>query len=295
MKFTKLVIFAISAILLQSCVDAIEIELPPVNEKIVVEGGIEEGGYPYVFLTINTPYFEQIDTMTLINMLIMDAEVTVSDGTDTVQLNPDIDVWRFPYFVYRSQDMIGESGKTYYLNIEANDTKVSARTIIPESVPIDSIWFDLNTDSDSLGFIWFTFKDPDTLGNFYRVFSKTLGKDSIFVSMFYSTIEDKIINGAADNRIRVYRGSNDEIDDEEDEDRWYFMIGEKVVIKFCTIDAIHFNFWDSYQNDRGTLGNPFAAATYIQSNIEGNGLGIWGGYGVFQEVFEVKIDTTILE
>jgi len=291
----RIIIYFVSAMLFHGCVDAIEVDLPPLVEKIVVEGAIEEGSNPYVFLTKNTPYFEPIDTMTLMNMLLMDAIVSVSDGTDTVILEPMIDMWRFPYLYYGSKKMIGEAGKNYFLSVEANDEKVSSRTVIPESVLIDSMWFELENDKDSLGLIWFTFEDPDTLGNFYRVFSKTLGKDSIFLTMQFSTIEDKIINGAADNRVGVYRGTNDEIDDQEDMERWYFKIGERVVIKFCTMDNVHFDFWDSYQNDRSSLGNPFAAPTYVQSNIEGKGLGIWGGYGVYLDTFEVKIDSLILE
>jgi hypothetical protein len=60
----------------------------------------------------------------------------------------------------------------------------------------------------------------------------------------------------------------------------YFEVGDTVSIKFCTIDKAHFDFWNSFQDETFNSANPFASATQqIQSNIQGNGLGIWGGYG----------------
>jgi hypothetical protein len=47
------------------------------------------------------------------------------------------------------------------------------------------------------------------------------------------------------------------------------------------MDKAHYEFWNSFQDEVLNTGNPFASSvTVIKSNILGDGLGIWGGYGV---------------
>ena len=58
------------------------------------------------------------------------------------------------------------------------------------------------------------------------------------------------------------------------------MLKYTIVIKFCTIDLPHFNFWESFEIAAFNEGNPFSAPATINSNIQGGGIGVWGGYGV---------------
>jgi hypothetical protein len=47
------------------------------------------------------------------------------------------------------------------------------------------------------------------------------------------------------------------------------------------MDRQSFEFWSSYQDEVLNSTNPFASSlSDVRSNIEGDGLGIWGGYGV---------------
>jgi len=60
-----------------SCQEEIFIEFPNEAQKIVVEGGIENGMPPYVLLSKNQGYFDEINSNTYNNLFINDAEVIV--------------------------------------------------------------------------------------------------------------------------------------------------------------------------------------------------------------------------
>ena len=69
----------------------------------------------------------------------------------------------------------------------------------------------------------------------------------------------------------------------------YFNIGDTVSIKFCTIDKDHYEFWNTFQDEVLNTVNPFASSlSVIKSNIQGDGLGIWGGYGVSYYTLIIK-------
>ena len=76
-----------------SCQEEIFIEFPNEAQKIVVEGGIENGMPPYVLLSKNQGYFDEINSNTYNNLFINDAEVIVwtlnENGiADSVYLQP---------------------------------------------------------------------------------------------------------------------------------------------------------------------------------------------------------------
>ena len=78
-------------LVLFSCREEITLDLPQIDEQMVVQGSIENGFPPYIILTRNQGYFDPIDNNTFNNLFIDDAEITVwtkhSDGTiDSVYL-----------------------------------------------------------------------------------------------------------------------------------------------------------------------------------------------------------------
>lgn len=56
-------------------------------------------------------------------------------------------------------------------------------------------------------------------------------------------------------------------------------MGDVIVVKFCTIDKAHYEFWRTFETAVAGVSNPFAAPTTVRTNVKG-GLGIWGGYGI---------------
>src|ERR1051326_6640650 len=136
-----------------SCEKEITVDLPQPKDKIVVEGHVEPGQKPYVILTKNQAYFSPVDSATLYNSIIQNGFVTLSDGVSTDTLTLTLDLNYLPPIIYRARNMTGVVGRSYHLTVVANGKTLTANTIIPQPVPLDSLWFQLYGTSDSLGFI----------------------------------------------------------------------------------------------------------------------------------------------
>lgn len=269
----------IGVLLLFSCEKNITVDLPVTEQKIVVEGYIETGEKAIVTLTKTSAFFAPVDSASLFSYLIWgsSAIVTVSDGTISEQLSPVIDTNQYIPLVYKSQTLTGQEGKTYTLTVVVDGKTLTAVTTIPHAVALDSVWYKEQEGRDSLGFAWAHLTDPDSLGNCYRWFAKRIGKDKRFLAPIGSVFEDKFINGKSFD-FAYNRGSEpNTFDDEDENSRGYFSLGDTIAIKFCTIDRTHFDFWRIEEVQVSNNGNPFAAPAPIPTNING-GIGIWGGY-----------------
>ena len=73
-------------ILLASCEKEVKVDLKTGDPSLVVEGTIESGQSPYLFLTKSIGYFATIDFNTLQNSFVHNAKVTVSNGSKIVTL-----------------------------------------------------------------------------------------------------------------------------------------------------------------------------------------------------------------
>jgi hypothetical protein len=277
-----------------SCEKTITVDIPDAEIKVVVEGYIEPGKVAQVLLTKSSSYFGKVPTTEeeLLEMIIMDATVIVSSGTliDTLSLVYDTTAGFFPPLFYQghSNTLIGEAGKSYDLKIITDSETVTATTSIPNLIPLDSVWFEVQSvEHPNRGFGWGVLTDPDTLGNCYRIMAKRLGKDSKFVAPYGSPFDDTFINGKS-FEFYFSRGLEaGEHVDEHDDDIYYFMVGDTVVVRFCTIDKAHLDFWLTAENDIYNQGNPFATPTTLVTNING-GLGVWGGYGAAYDTIICK-------
>lgn len=288
----------LGGLFIASCEKDITVSLPRPDDMIVVEGVIESGQTPWVILTRNAAYFDKVDITTLGKLIIQDARVTITDGTITDTLKFDINPNIFPFVRYIGKKIIGVEGREYTLNIEVDGKQIISKTTIPKSIPIDSLVFKLEKpfEADSLGYVWLNFKDPENEPNYYRFYTKKLGIDSVFMHPFSSIIEDELINGQV-IQYPLYHGRNfnqtgaDTVETEEGPKRYMFKAGDKVVIKLTTMDASHFKFWSSFEQQLSSGGNPFAAPATVLSNIEG-ALGIWGGYGVQYDTIFIQMPPT---
>jgi hypothetical protein len=276
-KFTNLFTIIILVFALSSCEENISVDLPPYKSKIVVEGFISSGEKPYVLLSKNQGYFDPLDSSSLLNYTVKGALVIVSDGLvfDTlVEVDPSVG------YYYQAYKIIGIPGNTYNLFIIAEGETLSAVTQIPIPVPLDSVWFKVQDNLDSLGFAWAHLNDPPQLGTSYRWLAKRIGKDDDYIPPPGSVFDDKFFNGLSFD-FAYNRGEipNSTAEDDNNEESGYFKKGDVIAIKFCTIDRSHFDFWRTYDSQVSNYGNPFSSPTPIKGNIKG-GLGIWGGYGV---------------
>ena len=162
----KKYLFFISIILI-SCQEEITLELPQYQDKIVVEGAIENGFPAYVILRKNQSYFESIDSLTISNLYITDATVSITreDGEKrnlTLITQSEIDLLEAligysinirPNIIYIDLEELISPGfsianRSYTLDIIWNNQSITAKTTIPEPTDLDSLWVEQNETAD---------------------------------------------------------------------------------------------------------------------------------------------------
>jgi len=278
------IIGIIGIIFFTSCEKEIEVDLPDYESKIVVEGSIEPNQYAVVMITKSADYFAVYNQETFLNMLVTDAIVTVTNQSgviDTLVFQP-VSGQPFP-FAYSGTKIKGVTGGNYTLTVTTGGKTYQSTTSILPSVPIDSLMFKMQDETDSTGIIRYKFTDPAGVNNFYRVFAKRLQKDSSFIPVLGATFDDRLIDGIT-TYADIYKGDNTNIMQQNEEENnsfaknHSFKVGDIVVVKSCSIDFSTYKFWYSAEKEISSGGNPFTSPSPVISNIEG-ALGIWGSYG----------------
>ncbi|MBX7180666.1 MAG: DUF4249 domain-containing protein [Bacteroidia bacterium] len=280
-----------------SCTKEIEVVLPDAENKIVVEGWIENDQYPVVKLSRSAGFFDPVPTLAdtigflnyiLNDLVVQNATVIVSDGIISDTLVPTLDIinfskeYRLP-LVYLGHTIKGEVGKTYTLKVMVEGKTLTSSTRIPELIYMDTLYWKPDISDDGVGFPWTKFQDPDTLGNAYRIFTRRGGYDEPYVAPIGNEFDDYFVNGTAFD-FPFNRGSQLSDDtlqnDAEDRIRGKYLKGDTMDIKFCTMDKASYDFWRTFSISRQSNGSPFAAPINLKSNISGKGgIGIWSGYG----------------
>lgn len=276
-----------------SCEKEITVDLPEYENKIVVEGWIEKDDYATLFLTESSSYFAHYTEDTFMEMVIMDAFVTVSDlsgAIDTLTIGMDTTL-AFP-IRYKGSKIKGEYGGIYQLKIIAKNKTLSATTTIPQPFTIDSVYYAEQDAQYKKGVLRMKFTDEPGVNNYYRFFSMIKGKHSNFVPAYGSVFDDRLIQGR-ETYFELYQGRSSNVISGENTNNelayldYYFGPGDTVIFKYATMDFPHYNFWYSAEWEISAGGNPFTSPAPVRTNIDG-GIGVWGGYGS-------KVDTFIVQ
>jgi len=281
-------LISLISVLLIGCEKDITVDLPEAEPKLVIEGYIVPGQPAYLFLSRTTSFFAPTDSASLISSAVKGATITISNGitVDTlVEPLPGVG------YLYVSPSMVGQVGGVYELNISTSEGEfASAITTINPVVPLDSVWFQVQEELDSLGWAWGRLSDPPQVGNHYRWFAKRLTEDDDFIAPFGSVSEDKFFNGLTFDFAydRGQKPNSTAADDDSDniESGW-FKKGDTIVVKFASITPQSFDFWRSAESQTLGNGNPFGSPAPLKGNING-GIGIWEG-------FSFALDTIIAE
>ncbi|MDY0216931.1 MAG: DUF4249 domain-containing protein [Bacteroidales bacterium] len=299
MKKYRLLAFSILGFfilfLLSSCEKEIQVELPPYERKIVVEGWIDYDEYPIVFLTRSSDYFAQYNEAALMEMIIQDALVTVTNhhgDVDTLQFGFENNL-AFPVR-YKGQRIKGEYGGIYQLRIVTDDKLISATTSIPQPFDIDSVYYVEQEPNHKKGILRLKFRDQAGVNNYYRVFSKILGKHSSFIPTWGGSVTDDKFFDGREMLYDIFQGRSTNIGNPQNSGdslrylEFFFGNGDTVIYKYASMDYEHFNFWTTAEWEINAGGNPFISPSPVRTNIDG-AIGVWGGYGSRIDTFIVVI------
>ena len=253
-----------------SCVD---IRLSEAESELVLEGWIEEDGFPVVLLSTSVPVTTgSKDMESLQEHIVRWGKVVISDGDKEVVLTGGPDERFIPPYSYTTAKMRGQAGKTYTLKAEYKDRRITASTTIPQSKELEY----LRTEQVSPGKykIVAGMKDDSSGKDFYKFFVKREGKDSAYMSSFRGLVNDEVLTDGV-NEVSVYNG----ISVRESDFDQYFEEDDVVYVRFSTMDEASWIYWDGFEEIQSLSRNPFfPVSNAIRSNVTG-GLGYWAGYG----------------
>lgn len=266
-----------------ACEKDVTVNLPTGEDQMVVEGTIETDEYPEVILTRSLNYFSHISVDQLQNAFVHNATITVSDGTNTMQLREFYkDTTNRVRWYYYTADSTqadvfkGKRGRSYTLRIAVEGKTYQATTNIPgQGMEIDSIWSELNEKDPSLVKLMARITDPASRGNYVRY--KTARNGGVFRPGINSTIDDQIVNGTTFDI--MLEAGHDRTQNINYDTYGYFKPGDSVRIWFSNIDKNTFDFWRTLDFAYATNGNVFSSPLQVRGNIPG-ALGYWGGYAV---------------
>lgn len=257
---------------LSGCSDVV---LPSDRPQIVVEGWIEDGGFPVVIVTQSVPVSTEYQSMDILaDYLIKWAKVSISDGEREVVLTGGPNEDYFPPYIYTTARMRGEAGKTYSLKVEYSGRTETAVTTVPQAVPLEYVKV---VERDNGYGIVAGFKDNPSTKDYYRFFSKLEGVDSTYVPSFLGLMDDTVL-GEGVTEVSVNLAFVTNFANVEHSPMSY-LEDDVVRIRFCTMDETSFNYWSDFDDVSSLSANPFFPVNKkIRSNIS-SGMGYWAGYG----------------
>jgi len=292
---------------LASCEEVVtppDLNHPP---SLVVEAYIESsasGSTPvYAILTESYSFSDTIGLNTIESKFVKGATVFVAYGSDSIQLQQlclsdlpepvrvevlkslgySIDSVTIDFCIYADlQNLIDpERQKEYRFHAYAGSRYAHASVIIPDYVPLDSIWFEKapGNPPDSFVQMFCYIKDPP-INNFYRYFTQV--SNSRFVAGVSSVVDDAFFNGQ-EFKFTLNRalGANEEFD----ETTGLWKLGDTVAVKWCLIDQSQYDFWNTLEVSKQRQG-PFSSYIRINGNVDG-ALGVWAGSSC--EIYKVIV------
>ncbi len=301
---TKTHLLLFSVFVLAACEKVIDLDVPVPEPRLVIEGRVENGQPPVVFVTTTRGFFEPTDLNAFAETFVDDAEVSVNGIALQRICSDEIPPALAPLFeeatgisaeataglsicgyVGTDPALIGEENTTYRLEVNARGQTLTSAAHLPGVLAPDSVWFRLWANSPRLGYAFMKLTDPDTTGNAYRVFTRRIGPnennndtDPTFYPPPGSAFADDFFNGET---IEVFfvRGQppNSSRPGDTGETARFFEIGDRFVFKFCSTSYPVYDFFRTYEAQQGSAGSPFAAPNNLNTNIEG-GLGVWAAY-----------------
>ena len=262
-------LYIVLTLLLAACAP----ELPESPETLVIEGWIENGAAPVVFVTSSvSTSFEEKGLADLIEHVATTANVTITYNGVRYPLVGTISDDYFLTFHYTSNTLKGVVGGTYKLEVDWKGMHAESETTILTPGTVDRIVVEHHPMIDT-SYIVKAHIDPAPGVQYYRFFSMAVGKDSTYAVSYNGTFDSKL---HADEMFAVNRGRVNPIVYSD----YYYSYGDSVRFKLASMDAEAYDYWTRY--DENMMFSHAAIIPY-SSNLKGNidgGLGYWFGYGI---------------
>lgn len=252
--------------------------------QLVVEGWIDNGEFPMVFVTRSVPISDEYQEIADLGQYLERwAKVTISDGEREEVMVGRLNRSYYPPFYYTTSYMRGEAGKTYHLHVEGSGglTADAETTITAETAVIDSFWVTPVANSDTLYQLHAHINLEASTAQYFKVFTQNdMNLYTTLSSMLGVFSREMIGNGD----IVINRGR-------KNLDKDYvspFSINDTVQVKLAALSEEQYHFWRSFEDMVSLSRNPlFPATDNMPSNIS-TGMGYWFGYTANQYLVPIR-------
>ena len=282
MRSTRHLILLLLLSLFVGCYN-LDDQLTEYEQKIVVDGRIEQGKFAQIYLSKSAPYVGEVDSVSIRNYSLTTAKVTLSNGSisEVLTLKPNQEY--FPPYVYTSTTIKGEINKHYDLKVTYSGKVITSTTTIPDAFAIDSVWFELVNTNDSTGIVKALITDPIETTDYYLTSTK-VNSESEYHHTYLNLFKDEYFNGDTITFGLMQGGLATNLGNTG----VYYHWGDTIYVKISKIDEASYKFWKSFNYEILNTANPFASSNAtITSNIEG-GVGIWSGYSSDYKILIAK-------
>lgn len=258
-----------------SCNPDLDYTVKGYTQKIIVEGIVETGKHPEVYLSLNVPLWKSLDSASILDHVIRYAKVTISDGENTEILTSRWDKTHFPPYVYKATELVGTEGRNYSLKVEYGGYTVTSNTYLPVGTPIDSVSFGATaTDTLVTMSVWVNIGSNPERG--FRIYTKKQ-KDKKYIETPVVFNSGYTFTG----RQRFNLSPQPAVSDSSYSEGQYFVTGDTVDIRICTLDRTSTDFFKELTIFSTRTGNLFLNEVKpLKSNISEPGFGIWYGNAV---------------
>lgn len=242
-----------------SCEKVIDISLKDSGPYLVIEGNIDNQGFSSEVLLSETSSFYFVGA----GNPISGAVVRIREDDQSPMLLEEQEPGR-----YIIDDFKGKPGSTYYLNVSLNGENYEARSVMPQSVELDSVGtIATNVFSETIKSVAVIYQDPIDISNYYRfkVRINQVENTSYWVFNDRFTDGNSVTHTLSDLSNKIYSG-------------------DFITVDMQCIDSEVFKYWNSLRNQ-----SPGAAVpSNPTSNISNGALGYFSAHTISQATFQVK-------
>jgi hypothetical protein len=263
----------------------INVPLPAYANQLVVECYLENGRIPRLAVTESVPYLDNGQAAAAGSYLLklpngqnvqlpadVAVKLTLPNGrTMNLAFKPGLDAATGKYYTHIGTTPItARAGQQFALDAQDQRGRhVTGTTVVPTFIPIDSVKYKFNaqTDTSRRAYFMTKWRDPAATTDFYRLMLHK-GRPSNN-SETDNDIRDRLFNGQAYAQVTRYR----------------FRPYDTITATLYHVDSLYFDFRQSVRDARNANGNPFSQPSAIHSTVQ-------GGIGVFTVL--VKDQKTLL-
>jgi len=253
-------------------------------EELVVEGWIESGHAPTVFVSATFPVSSKPQSIdSLSDHILRYAEVFIDCEQTRYYLTARLSDKYVLQNYFTSSSLRGEVGKTYRLGVKWQDYEASAVCTIPPPTSIDTLWIEKQeNDTSFVAKIQFT-NNPEE-NRYYQSFMRNgVSDENVFRAVNFTCLDGSLMEDKVTETFMKPMLINTGVENPKD---LYFHKGDCAAVKLATTQKCIYEFWSSYTN----LYNSYSILTApinLKGNVEG-AIGYWAGYGISMREFTVE-------